>query len=96
MMRSPGAVCVACVIACFALADGQRLTEKPIDLLPVAESGLQGAQEPRHISGYFQVPKGQASLATLVDTQRFDLSCPCSSTGHMTRTCFTFSLSHEA
>lgn len=94
-MQSPGVVCVACVIACLALASGQRLTEKPIDLLPAAESELQGVQEPRHISGYFQVPTGQGCLAALV-AQWFDLSCPCSSTGHMTRTCFTFSSSHEA
>ncbi len=93
-MRSSGAVCVACVIACFALAKGQRLTEKPIDLLPAAASGLQGVQEPRHISGYFQVQVGQASVTTLA--QWFDLSCPCSSTGHMTRTCFTFFSSPEA
>ena len=94
-MRCSDTVCVACVIACFALAPAQRLTEKPIDLLPAAESGLQGVQDPRHISGYFQVQIGQASLPTLA-AQWFDLSCPCSSTGHMTRTCFTFSSSHEA
>ncbi|DBA94519.1 hypothetical protein WJX77_001353 [Trebouxia sp. C0004] len=54
-MRSPGVVCVASVIACLTLAHCQRLTEKPIALLPAAEPGLQGVHEPRHISGYFQL-----------------------------------------
>ena len=54
MGRSP-LLCVAVLISCLTLAHTARLTEQPIDLLPTPEYDLQGVQEPRHISGYFQV-----------------------------------------
>lgn len=48
-------MCIAFVLSCFALAHSARLTEKRIDLLPTPTNELQAMQEPRHISGYFQL-----------------------------------------
>ena len=48
-------LCALALVSAFALAHSARLTEHPIDLLENNDRPLQDAQEPRHISGYFQV-----------------------------------------
>lgn len=48
--------CSLFVILCVvALGRASRLVEQSIDLLPRTEGLVEGAQEPRHLSGYFTV-----------------------------------------
>ena len=45
---------ISCIVA-GAVGQPSRLTEQTIELLPLSNVTLNGAQQPRHLSGYFTV-----------------------------------------